>query len=40
MFSPSLTAAGPAIGILIIAIGVVLLVAAVLLLRYLGREDR
>jgi len=40
MFPPSLASAGPTIGILIIALGVVLLVVAVLLLRYIGRYDR
>lgn len=40
MFPASLAAAGPIIGILIIALGVVLLVVAILLLRHVGRDDR
>jgi hypothetical protein len=40
MFPLTLESAGPTIGILIIALGVVLLVVAVLLLRYIGRNDR
>jgi len=40
VFPSSLTSAGPTIGILIIALGVVLLVVAILLLRYVSRDDR
>jgi phosphate starvation-inducible membrane PsiE len=36
----SLASAGPTIGILIIAIGIVLLVVALLLLRYINRGDQ
>jgi hypothetical protein len=36
----SLDSTGPTIGILIVALGVVLLVVAVLLLRYIGRNGR
>ena len=36
----SLESTGPMIGILIVALGVVLLVVAVLLLRYIGRNGR
>jgi hypothetical protein len=40
MLPTSLASAGPAIGILIVALGVVLLVVAVLFLRYIGRGDK
>jgi hypothetical protein len=40
MFPASLASAGPTIGVLIIALGVVLLVVAILLLHHIGREDR
>ncbi|CAN5517915.1 hypothetical protein BH10ACT4_BH10ACT4_10270 [soil metagenome] len=39
MFPSTLASAGPTIGVLIIALGVVLLVVAILLLRYLRRDD-
>ena len=40
MSPPTLEAAGMTVGILIVALGVVLLVVAVLLLRYISRNDR
>jgi hypothetical protein len=39
VFPSTLSSAGPAIGMLIIGLGVVLLVVAILLLRYLHRND-
>lgn len=39
MFPSSLASAGPMIGVLIIALGVVLLVVAILLLRRIRRDD-
>ena len=40
MFLSSVVSTGPTIGILIIAIGIVLLVVAILLLRYIHRDDQ
>ncbi|MHC5794761.1 hypothetical protein ACVXZ4_01240 [Lacisediminihabitans sp. FW035] len=39
MFPSNLASAGPTIGVLIIALGVVLLVVAILLLRHIRRDD-
>lgn len=39
VFPSTLASAGPTIGILIITLGVVLLVVAILLLRYIRRDD-
>ncbi len=39
VFPSNLASAGPTIGVLIIALGVVLLVVAILLLRHIRRDD-
>ncbi|MES2094862.1 MAG: hypothetical protein V4531_13785 [Actinomycetota bacterium] len=40
MFPASLASVGPTIGILITALGVVLLIVAVLFLRYIDRDSK